>query len=196
MVRVTLSAVRVGSKVKLLDLRGRCVATVAEQLACNMSETEENKLFRFLCWRQTIATMAGNHCQRVARKAQDPWKKKCQIWQMSLRWRRNRKHKARKTNTLDGKPRTKVIDWDAACGLLLQQYAYRFYECKKRQENPWRLWAQTVYGNLNKKRRFHDEATAQTDWQGDNQRPHAAGGDAGFQVCFNWPRDNSETIVA
>jgi hypothetical protein len=188
--RVTFTVVAFNDKVKILDASGRSVATVDATLARAMSETDEKRLVVLMKWRRQLQQMATHFVQKVNRNAKCDWEKKCGVWMKSLRWRRNRKRHDRKTKLLHGRDRKDDLTWIAACQVLLAQYANRFYEKRKREKEPWRLWAQTVYSNLNKRREIirervqHD--SSKTDWESDDQAIDAKGGKPRLQMCLHW----------
>jgi hypothetical protein len=198
--RVTFTVVDLADRVKILDASGQTVAMVDKGVACAMPQAEEKRLELALQWQKRLQLLAWNFTSRVKRKGENKWSKKCTVWLRSLRWRRNRKRHLRKSNALTGVVRESGLEWEATCRLLLSQYAYRYYEKRKRVEQPWRLWAQTVYSNLNKRKDIRNERLQdnafEARWQGHNQRPHANRRASGFQVCFDWYRDHSETVVA
>ena len=188
--RITFTVVAFGERIKILDADGQSVATIDRRHACAMHEADEKRLAVLLRWRKKLQLMATHFAQRANRSAANEWDKKCSVWMKSLRWRRNRKREPRKTNALTGRILDDGLSWDARCQLMLAQYANRFYEKLRRQEQPWRLWAQTVYSNLNKRRDIHNERSqnyeSQTNWQSDNQAIDAKGGKPGLQMCLHW----------
>jgi hypothetical protein len=198
--RVAFTVVDFGAKIKIFDATGQAIATIDSGRAYAMQEVDEKRLAVLLRWRKKLQLIATHFAQRSNRSAAGEWDKKCAAWMKSLRWRRNRKREPRKTNALSGRILDGGLNWDARCQLMLAQYARRFYEKLRRQEQPWRLWAQTVYSNLNKRRDIHNERSqndeGQTDRQSVSQRPHANSRKAGVQVCFDWHRDHTKAIVA
>lgn len=189
--RETFTVVRSGRWVKILDASGRAVAKVQPKLAFAMTCQAENNLRILILWRQKLSQMASHFSQRRDRCLQDPWEKKCGVWMSSLRWRRNRTKVARKTGTLDGRVRDSQLGWDGAAGLLLSQYANRFYEKRRRDEMPWRLWAQTVYSNLGKRRDIRNERSErkqviESRWQSHDQKFDGDRRASRLQVCFDW----------
>lgn len=189
--RETFSVVRCGRWVKIFDGSGRPVAKVQSDVAFAMTEQAESDLRILILWRRKLQQMACHFSQRRDRFLQDPWEKKCGVWMRSLRWRRNRTKRVRKTNSLSGNRRQEDLTWDDASRLLLAQYANRFYERRKREESPWRLWAQTVYSNLNKRRDIRNERSAseqviEARRESDDQGIDGGHQETRLQVCFDW----------
>jgi hypothetical protein len=189
------TTVVIGDQVKILDANGKAIARVAKAVARRMAPKDEMALVTRIAWRQTLCGMHLSYTSRLRRQAQDDWIVKCSVWQKSLRWRRNRKPHARKTNMICGRMRTVCDHWGHACQLLLQQYANRYYEAEKRANQPWRLWAQTVYSNLNKRKDILNERrkflSSKEDWQSDDFRTYEHRRASGVQVCFNWDRSHA-----
>lgn len=189
--RETFTVVRLGRSVRILDSSGRAVAKVQSDVACAMTERAESDLRVLLLWRPKLQQMACHFFQRVDRCVQNPWEKKCGVWMRSLRWRRNRTKHVRKTNSLSSNRRQSDLTWDDASRLLLAQYANRFYEKRKREESPWRLWAQTVYSNLKKRRDIRNERAAghqiiEAGRESDDQGIDGGCRKTRLQMCFDW----------
>lgn len=106
-------------------------------------------------WRLMLSQSAG----RLKRKqlvavanASNPWRRKCQTWLRSLRWRRNRLHVKRKPS----KSYTAAVrpDWISWAGVSMKRLYAIDLELSRRSENPWRVWAQTVSANHRQRERM------------------------------------------
>jgi hypothetical protein len=106
-------------------------------------------------WRLALAQCAGRLCQKrqvATANAENPWRRKCQTWIASLRHRRNRIRITRKpprSYTNEVRP-----DW-AAWAAVSEKRLYSIdVELKRRSQNPWRVWAQTVSANHRQRERM------------------------------------------
>lgn len=144
-----------GDEVVLLDSSGKKVARMPASTASAASVDTLNKVELRMKWRGAFGGMINGLRGKVDRLQQTAWQRKFAVWQTSVRMRRNRqRHNAAKANpktaarrfTHDSRP-----DWKAAIKCMVAQYHNIIRENVRRKKNPWRLWAQTVSGNLRKK---------------------------------------------
>lgn len=189
--RITFTVVMHGDRVKILDSRGKGIATVSKERAKPLARRKEQEISFFLSWRPGLIAMRYQlACKKTRKKREPPWHQKSQVWMKSLRWRRNRKRPPRPKSSSSFRGHAKAIWWEDSCILLLGQYANRLFKKKERVERPWKLWAETVYSNLGKRRDILRERQqlqpSQESWECDNQRSHAVGGKPRIQMCFDW----------
>jgi hypothetical protein len=196
-VTVTLTARVSGDSVVLLDVHGKKIASVRASDAVRASDGTISSIETRRKWQHAFAGMMGAINNEHKRLAKTAWEVKTQTWLKSLRWRRNRNNPPAKSLSRCYSPAVRP-NWDAAVVALVRQYNSRLNERRLRKSNPWRLWAQTVAGNLRKKAMMRNDFSAQKETQivRDSEAARKEVGRPEVQVCIDWDRTDSSIVVA
>ena len=194
---VTLSALIVGGRARLVDGNGKRIAVISLEVASEASDEAMNSMLVWADWNRAFAGMLNSlHCHRIRMRV-SPWETKTQTWMKSLRLRRNhRKLQYGDNSRYAEKTRP---NWGAAVACLLQQYSNRLREHRLRSKNPWRLWAQTVVGNHRKKRLVYADSSIQEETKcgiGDSKAVGAETARPEVQVRIDWDRHDACSVVA
>ena len=201
---VSLTAIRQGEKTMLLDANGRQFAVIDTMLARQVSQELRLSFVRAVPlewhdkhhgWRAAYARMKSQYLNWRKRLHLSGWEKKAYIWAKSIRWRRNknRTRPPRKTQFLRGARPRITEDWETACVSFRQRHAGMIIKKKKRIEDPWLLWAETVYSNHRKKRDIDEDRRQRISITGRvPKNPRTTG----IQMCFEWSADRSEAVFA
>ena len=130
------------------DAAAVCADVNAALLAAKKAQGES-------AWRMVLGQCAGRLEQKMQAEisnAENPWRRKCQTWIVSLRHRRNRLRITRSSpNSYTDAVRP---DWNSWASVSLKRLRAIETELTKRAENPWRVWAQTVSSNHRQRERM------------------------------------------
>lgn len=160
---ITLTACREGDKVIIFDRNGqRLIANPVDgNLALEMDQIARETLQLEMNWKGAVRYWASQYNGMLNRRNYSGWTRKAQVWQQSLRWRRNRKQPPRVGRTLNGgRQRSELINWPSAAELLMIQYNQK----KARNCREWFRWSETVTRNMRAKndiRRQHGASKLQ-----------------------------------
>jgi len=194
-ITVTLTARVSGHSVVLLDAHGKKIAVIPTLAAeCTTNGTIEAIEVRHE-WRECFRQMLAYNGHRHASSRHDEWHRKTQTWLKSIRTRRNRPgHSRLSCERRARRWHEKRSDWESAFTLMLNKNDRIIHRRKERAQNPWRLWAETVAGNIKKRRqRYEDNCeTIQTDTFRPSEQTRAAG----VQVRFDWFAADAANSVA
>jgi hypothetical protein len=185
---ITLSALIVGDRVRLVDVHGKKIAVVPLTVVRKASTETTDAILLRAHWKHAFAGMIGSLNNEHKSRQVTAWQRKIQVWQASLRWRRNRQRPQFKQRS---KKYSEVSrpDWAAAVLCLLHQYNGRLHETRLRRANPWRLWAQTVAGNHRKKGAMRDDRRNEAKENEGAGYGHATGrsaSQAAIQMRIDW----------
>lgn len=185
---VTLSALVVGDSVRLVDVHGKKIAVVPLRLVGTASSQTTDALLLRAKWKHAFAGMSASLNSKHKSMQTTAWKRKIQVWQASLRWRRNRERPITKNHSrcYSGHVRT---EWSRAVLALLAQYNNRLHEARLRRANPWRLWAKTVAGNHRKKGAMRDDRRNEAKENksvGDGHATGRSASQAAIQMRIDW----------
>jgi hypothetical protein len=136
-VRVTLTAIRKGGKLLLLDSSGERVASIAVDRAerCGKGKAEWSE------WARRQITLA-NKREAVASRVSDPWERKIGNWLVSVRLRKRDRLRQRK-------PRHSLrstTEWNDAIKRM-----YFEHKNASRRANEWQTWADQTAKNTNRR---------------------------------------------
>jgi hypothetical protein len=187
-IAVTLSALADGSTVRLVDSNGKKIAVIPLDVAGEASLATTEAILLRANWKHAFAGMIGSLNNKHKSRQTTAWKRKIQVWQVSLRWRRNRTRPATKTQARCYSEHVRT-DWSRAALAMLAQYNNRLHEARLRRANPWRLWAQTVAGNHRKKGAMRDDRRNEAKENKGAGYGHAAGksaSQAAIQMRIDW----------
>jgi hypothetical protein len=203
-VTVSLTAICQGEKTTLLDANGKQIAVIdtllAQQVSLEMRLSIERDVpiewhDKHHGWRAAYARMKSQYFNWRTRLHLIGWEKKAHTWGTSIRRRRNknRTRPPRKTQFLRGGRPRNTEDWEAACVSFRLRYAGMIIKKKKRNEDPWLLWAETVYSNHRKKRDINEDRRQRISITGRvSKNPRTPG----IQMCFEWSADRSKAVFA
>ena len=203
-VTVSLTAICQGEKTTLLDANGKQSAVIdtllSQQVSLEMRLSIERDVSlewyeKSSGWQSAYARMKSQYSNWRTRLHLSGWGKKAHIWKTSIRWRRNknRTRPPRKTQFLRGGRPRNTEDWEAACVSFRLRYAGMIIKKKKRIEDPWLLWAETVYSNHRKKRDIDEDRRQRISITGRvSKNPRTPG----IQMCFEWSADQSKAVFA
>lgn len=165
---VTLTAIDNGSSVTLLDCSGKRIAKIPKHIAQEICETTSGKIQRTLDWQDAYAKCSKQHHSRKQRRELSGWEKQAHVWHRSLRFRRNSlRSKERKQTHRKKHVRDIPTSWREACFVLRKSYVQKLCSERLRERNHWRLWAETIYSNLRKRKDIHEQKK-HGDWFPDN----------------------------
>lgn len=185
---VTLSALIVGESVRLVDVHGKKIAVVPLRLVGTASNQTTDALLLRAKWKHAFAGMSASLNSKHKSMQTTAWKRKIQVWQASLRWRRNRVRPIAKAESNRYSEHVRP-DWCRAVRALLMQYNNRLHEARLRRANPWRLWAQTVAGNHRKKGAMQDDRrneAKENEGVGDGHAVRRSASQAAIQMRIDW----------
>lgn len=147
---VTLTAEVSGKNLVLLNRHGGKIAALETSLACPVTAESLGKIKLRKQWNSAFSRMKAQLANKVSHASKSAWNRKCATWHASLRWRDNRVKSPAKAYARCFSSRVRK-DWSLAVKAMYSQYRNRLHEARKRKQNPWRLWAQTVSCNHRKK---------------------------------------------
>jgi len=154
-----MSAYVVNGNLIILDCNGRRLKKTKVHLAAELHPDARKNIETHLLWRDASLRWAKKYCGMVSRKNYSGWRKKAQVWEKSLRWRRNRKRPIRRGRTINGgRQRLGVTNWSQAAKLLIAQYI----RIKKRNDRPWARWSETVTRNMRARNDIRIERRSQS----------------------------------
>ena len=190
-VTVTLTARLRGDRLVLLDSHGKIVRTIAASRCVVVPDDRLRRMEAVYEWSNAISGMLASYDNHASRFRGSSWEKKCSTWIKSLRLRANRKRPPR----TPGKRRRRHVafsSWERAADRLVKNHASWKLKAEYRKRNPWLLWAETVDGNLRKKRGWAGGATQVCD----ESKPGRKGRVAGVQMRFDWRGTDARPVVA
>ena len=185
---VTLSALIVGDSVRLVDVHGKKIAVLPLDLVRKASSETTDAMLLRAHWKHAFAGMIGSLNNKHKSMQATAWKRKIQVWQASLRWRRNRLRPTTKSESIRYSEHVRP-DWNRAVRALLMQYNNRLHEARLRRANPWRLWAQTVAGNHRKKGAMRDDRrnkAKENEGVSDGRATGRVASHAAIQMRIDW----------
>lgn len=196
-IAVTLSALVDGNMVRLVDSNGKKIAVIPLEIAEEASVATTEAMLLRAKWKHAFAGMIGSLNNKHKSRQVTAWQRKIQVWQASLRWRRNRQKPHFKQRSKKYSEASRP-DWAAAVSCLLSQYNGRLHEARLRRANPWRLWAQTVAGNHRKKGAMRDdrrEYTEKAEGAGDSRPTRSPSSTAAVQMQLDWRGTDACTVL-
>jgi hypothetical protein len=196
-IAVTLSALVDGGMVRLVDSHGKKIAVIPLDIAEEASSATTEQMLLRAKWKYAFAGMIGSLNNKLKSRQVTAWQRKTQVWQASLRWRRNRQKPQFKQRSKKYSEASRP-DWTAAVSCMLRQYNGRLHEARLRRANQWRLWAQTVAGNHRKKGAMRDdrrEYTQEAESVGDSQPIRRLASPAGVQMQIDWRGTDAEAVL-
>jgi hypothetical protein len=202
-VTISITAICIGENVTLLDATGKEFASISARVAREVSPEMQSSIQRDILllwhekkhgWPATWRRMRGQHLGKCSRRGRTEWEIKAQGWMASIRWRRNRIRLPRKGNSINGeRARSDSETWETACRFFYIKHANILRKKDIRKNDPWRLWAETVYSNHRAKEERNEERrqgiSVANGIQGDTR-------EAEIQVCFKWSRNHPEEVFA
>lgn len=196
-VTVTLTAIQHGDTVRILDANGKRVGSIPLVAAAPASEDVVKSLAFKIEWQLAFSRMMGGLNSKTQRMQKTRWERKIQVWQASLRWRRNRRQEVFKSPSRKYTPHARPT-WQHAVNAMLRQYNFRLHESRLRKNNPWRVWAQTVSGNHRKRRAIINERNQEKALQSvsDGSGFGIATGTTELQMQLHWSGSDASTVVA
>jgi hypothetical protein len=193
---VTLTAIDNGTSVTLLDCSGKRIAKIPKHVAHETCETTSRKIQKALDWQDAYAKCSKQHHGRKKRRELSGWEKQAHVWHRSLRFRRNSlRSKERKQTHGNNPARDMPKSWHEACFVLRKTYVQKLCNERRREKNHWRLWAETIYSNLRKRKDIHGQKK-----HGDGFSHTAAicfdTRTTGRQMCLEWSSDHASEVFA
>lgn len=196
-IAVTLSALVDGNMVRLVDSNGKKIAVIPSEIAGEASRATTEAMLLRAKWKHAFAGMIGSLNNKHKSMQATAWQRKIQVWQASLRWRRNRQRPQFKQRSKKYSEASRP-DWAAAVSCLLSQYNGRLHESRLRRANPWRLWAQTVAGNHRKKGAMRDDRrdyAEKTESVSDSQPARSSSATAAVQMQIDWRGTDADAVL-
>ena len=193
---VTLTAIDNGSSVTLLDCFGKRIAKVPRHIAQETCEVTSSKIQRTLDWQDAYIKCSKQHHGRKKRKELSGWEKQAHVWHRSLRFRRNSlRSKERKQTQCKKHVSDTPRSWHEACFVLRKNYVQKVCNERLRERNHWRLWAETIYSNLRKRKDIHEQKKHGNGFP-DNSAICFDTGTTGRQMCLEWSSDHASKVFA
>jgi hypothetical protein len=193
---VTLTAIDNGSSLTLMDVFGKRIATVQKHCAMQIPAAIEGQIQKHLDWQEAFVRCSRQHHGRLKRKNLSGWEKQAHVWHRSLRWRRNRlKSQDQSHSPRAARPVSAHASWREACFALRKVYVQKLCNERRRKKNHWRLWAETIYSNLRKRKDIHEQRK-QRGRVSDDQAISLNTGTTGRQMCIEWHSDYTSDVLA